>query len=225
MKHFIALLLAIACFSSCVQYQIFETSIEPTTWLHEENDAFVFENDTIRIDYYFWENQGVMSFSIFNKLSRPVYVDWKNSSFIYNGNKYNYWTDQIMTTGTSTAYYNRAYNGLWYQGNGITARTFQTTNSSKPERITFIPPKSFFSKSSFILLTTGPVANSDVFTIENSPLVFRNYLAISLSESSTQYQFIDNKFYLATMYWMKSKQFMELKGSPKHFYIKIAADE
>ena len=57
-------------------------------------DFFVYENDTVKISYSFWANHGLMAFSIYNKLDKPIYIDWKNSAFIYNSNKLNYWIDQ-----------------------------------------------------------------------------------------------------------------------------------
>jgi len=69
--------------------------------LTEKKQGWVFENDSVRINYNFNELGGIMSFSLFNKLDKPVYLDWKNSSFIYNGEKNNYWIEESNTVGSS----------------------------------------------------------------------------------------------------------------------------
>jgi hypothetical protein len=92
----------------------------------------------------------------------------------------------------------------------------------KPERITFIPPKSFYYRSQFYLLPIDYFEISTVTAIKkiiprndnpkkttvvweqnfdyiNSPLKFRNYLAFSFSENATNFFFIDNEFYLSSV--------------------------
>ena len=41
----------------------------------------VYENDTLRIQYDFWHERGLLSFSVYNKLGRPLYIDWAQSGF------------------------------------------------------------------------------------------------------------------------------------------------
>jgi hypothetical protein len=65
--------------SSCAPVQqmqkyvhIFE--IQPSDPQAKVQDGQIyFENDTIKINYFFWAEDGVMGFSIFNKLSKPIY--------------------------------------------------------------------------------------------------------------------------------------------------------
>ena len=207
--------------------QVFNTA---AVNLQTKDKFFVFENDTLKVTYSFWTNKGVMSFSVYNKLEKPIYIDWKNSSFIYNDNKLNYWIDEQQTK------MERYYGGYFYNGPLITPgftinegiqRTASTT--LKPERITFIPPKSKYDRFQFFLMPVdfypinvhanksivprndNPKRNSSVynedFSFNNSPLKFRNYLAVSFSENSQQYFFIDNKFYLTSVKEMEYKHF------------------
>lgn len=169
------LLLILFLLTSCSKtfIQIFDIA---STDVQTKNEYFVYENDSVKITYAFWTRNGVMSFSVFNKTKKPIYIDWKNSSFIYNGNKLDYWSDEIQTISQSnvTSITNKNtkissyYNGYYYVGTPIiweytnnqsyilsqSLTAFQTetqSSSFKPERITFIPPKSAFSCSRFYL--------------------------------------------------------------------------
>lgn len=173
-----------------------------------------------------------MSFSVYNKLEKPIYIDWKSSSFIYNKNKLNYWIDEqrASITGYYRGYF---YNGpLIKPGFAINDGVQMATSTMvKPERVTFIPPKSFYYRSQFYLL---PVANLKVdvkaavrstvprndyprkqtnvyeqnFNPTTSPLTFRNYLAYSLSENVTNPQYVDNEFYLSSVKEMDYRHFL-----------------
>lgn len=215
--------------------QVFETS---TTNTQLKDRHYVYENDTIKITYAFWESKGVMSFSIYNKLEKPIFLDWKNSSFVYNGDKKNYWIDE---THTDLASY---YEGIFYDGPlidpGYTViEGIQVSSSSavKSERITFIPPRSNFARSSFYLLpicyyesdkfisTVVPrndnpkkqtTVLSENFSIHDSPLQFRNYLAFSLSENSQQFFYIDNEFYLSSVKEMDYRHYRKQIGKDKN---------
>lgn len=246
MKYLFYLSFAILIFSSCGKsfIQIFETVANN---VETKNDYYVFESDTLRITYSFWTSQGVMSFSVYNKSDRPIYIDWKNSSFIYNGKKLNYWIDEFQSNSQSSeisrtnksSTISSYYNGYYYIGTPIiwgssnnqsyissnslsTTQTETHSSTFKPERVTFIPPKSTFSCSRFYLLpidyfklntktisklivprNDNPINMTKVyeekFDFLSSPLVFRNYLAFSFSENSTNYFFIDNEFYLSSV--------------------------
>jgi hypothetical protein len=210
--------------------QVFETS---TTDSKLEVDNWVYESDTVRIVYGFWTEYGVMAFSIYNKLEIPIYVDWKNSSFIYNGVKLDYWIDEQKAATASYGTYQ--YKGPSLRPGYSTGSSLESskTTSVKPERITFIPPKSIYPRSQFYLhpelfpmthspQTAVPTRNylesekTDTifqmeFTAENSPLKFRNFLAIKLSETSDAYYYIDNEFYLSAV---KEMNYRTYQGIP-----------
>jgi hypothetical protein len=154
----------ILLFTSCTKsfIQVFDTT--STNPLISKNEN-IFENDSIKITYSFWASNGVMSFSIYNKLNKPIYIDWKNSSLILNDLKLDYWIDELQTNQTS---YYREY---FYLGPLLSPFVFvnegkqeSTSTSVKPERITFIPPKSFTTKSQFYLFPNAYYK----FSINNS---------------------------------------------------------
>ncbi len=222
---FLLSIILVSCAKSFIQ--IFDTA---TTNTEFKDNFFIFESDTLKITYSFWASNGIMSFAVYNKLDKPIYIDWKNSSFIYNDSKLNYWIDEIQTNMVSyySGYY---YNGpLLKPGFTINKGVETTTSSSiKLERITFIPPKSNYYRSQFYLMpgdgynmdlnckkTNLPrndkpkmktTVYSEVFTMTNSPLRFRNYLAFTFKENSTQIFFVDNEFYLSSAKEMDYRHF------------------
>jgi hypothetical protein len=47
----------------------------------------------------------------------------------------------------------------------------------------------------------------DHYTPENTPMMFRNYLAISRTEEAVKFDFVDNQFYVAAVREMTLKHF------------------
>jgi len=207
LKLFFALLFITATLFSCSpQTQLLET--KSNVPLDESKHQYVYDNDTVRIEYDFWANKGVLAYRIFNKLDVPVYIDWKKSSFIQNGRKMDYWSDQSVNNTTSYDY--SFYRNLWLsQSSSIT---------SKPERVMFLAPKSYIKAERFFLCS-GPISiannvssavigvpgipNKSInvrqreFDQSGSPLVFRNFLTYSLTEQLTTESYIDNSFYVS----------------------------
>ena len=207
--------------------QIFETA-STNSQLVDSN--WVSENDTVKITYWFWANFGVVSFAVYNKLNKPIYIDWKNSSFIYNGIKLDYWAEEEKISQSR-------YSSFYYRGPLIYPRMVSNESSvstiTKPEKVTFIPPRSYYYRSSFYLKKepfefartpenqdTVPnyekpekkaIIYTENFNHENSLLKFRNYLAFSFSETSQDFFFFDNEFYLSTVMEMNSDTY---KGVP-----------
>lgn len=75
-KTILLITLALALFSSCSKQfiQVFDTS---TTNTKLTDGFWVYETDSIKLTYSFWADKGVMSFSVYNKLNKPIYIDWK----------------------------------------------------------------------------------------------------------------------------------------------------
>ncbi len=159
-----------------------------------------------------------------NKSDKPIYIDWKKSSFIINDYKFNYWEDKEVTQtlatslGHSVISYNKNFNyrylNMW-SGNVMTS----TSTKSKPEQITFIPPNSKIIQISYTICPTpikkirtlgkikevGDFNNikkknivcEATFAKENSPVIFRNFLTYSDSESFKTESHIDNDFFVS----------------------------
>lgn len=190
----------------------------------------VFENDSVKIIYDIWAHQGILSFSIYNKMNRPLYIDWKKCSYILNNSKkLDYFVDFEKSEQLSY-YQGYLYRGL-FGGIGSSSVGVGTQTTVKSEKITFIPPKSYIVSSKF-KLTTGQfellnpmieeVPNSwkpnskkptkikrlDFTNQEDSPEKFRNFLTFSTSEKFESEFYVENSFWVSQIFEMKRKQFL-----------------
>jgi hypothetical protein len=217
------LLLAISalCLSACQNdyMQIVETK---ATNAKLDNDHYVYETDALKITYQFWHDQGLMSFTIYNKLNTPLYIDWSKSSLIYNGSKLNYWVSENKSE--ATAYYGKYfYNGpLMAPGYNVSEEigVANSNSFSTKEKTTFIPPKSNYYRSQFRFMSEEfiPIdkskfemvtSNEDetkktkVYSAQydknNTPLSLRNFISVSKSEKAEDEFFIDNEFYVSAV--------------------------
>ena len=113
----------------------------------------------------------------------------------------------------------------------------------KVERITFIPPKSNYYRSQFHLFpfiyykfemnskyvevnrNDKPKKKTKIyyqdFTKQNSPLVFRNFIAFSLTEDFKEEFYVDNEFYLSNMKEMDLRHFKFREKDEKGNYIYV----
>jgi len=220
MKKLIGILLLILLVS-CTKIQLVKINTNNAT---VDGNYYVYENSQVKIFYYFWSEGGTMSFYIYNKLNKPIYIDWKKCSFIFNNNKYNYWNNKEKFLGTSsgTKYYNNFFNT-------INDNTKFSGTRVKNERITFIPPKAlvknpktFIISLNYINMKNAIKANETKTDIKNpktikilkknfndfsSPYKFRNFLTFSLSENFTNEFYINNNFYIVEIKEMKKSQF------------------
>lgn len=220
----IVLLLFLA---GCVQYaQVIyvapKSNAVKQTKFTNENYYFTDENDTISVVYYFWEEYGVMSFKITNKLDVPLYIDWKKSSFISKDMKYDYYFDKELKASASVSasyIYKPTPNWFNVYGPTIISGSIGSETTLKEERITFIPPKSYILRAPIKLYTKGMYFNlkgavekeihyagndsaktfsayiSEVGPVE-SQLFFRNFLTYSTKESFDKEYYINDEFYI-----------------------------
>ena len=190
----------------------------------------VYENDSVKVIYDLWTNQGILAFSIYNKMNRPIYIDWKKCSFILdNSKKLDYFVD--FEKSDQVTYYDGYLfrNLLGKIGSSSVGIGSQTT--VKSERITFIPPRSFIVSRKF-KLTTGQYKllnpteelvpkswrpNSKkktkiktlVFKNQvESPERFRNFLTFSTSEKFETEFYVENSLWVSQIMEMKRIQFL-----------------
>ncbi len=178
-----------------------------------DGNAFSFENDTLKITYYFWAEHGTLSYTVFNKLNVPLYIDWKKSSYVKNSEKLDYWIDITTTNGVTKGHVTSTYYGTVY------GKSYNNSTTVKPQQIVFIAPKSSISKDQFIIATFPKVDfDNNAQYIEskrtdqpkksiqlkymdynegNSILVFRNFLTVSTSDRFDKETYIDNGFYIS----------------------------
>ncbi len=170
-----------------------------------DKGEFFFSNDEVELKYYLWAHHGVMSFSIYNKSDKPIFVDWGQSSFILNDASYDYW-DEIIRSKTQGSLIS-TYNSYWGVGFGSIS---SSTTLVKVKRVIQIPPKSYKAFPGFKLEmpvveipTKTPLFKkgrtfSESYSQSASPLTFRNYLAYGYTESMSKPKRIDNAFFIKT---------------------------
>lgn len=240
--------------NTCQKFQLESTNVKS---LQTNNQpTFRYEDSLVVIDYNFWASAGTCAFSIYNKADIPIYVNWQNSNFIYNGFNNVYWTDKIVTetnqfgytssntstnlrttsnfyTPTGTIVTKGNYNSITY--GSLVSNQVQVLTRDNPN--IQIPPRSKTVTNKFSLnFPLIKFQEEEVFkSIEKSesPLNFRNYLAISTNKDFTNQTFIDNEFWISSVSSKlttgnKSTCDQYLSYAPSNFYIvnqKMVADK
>jgi hypothetical protein len=226
------LLLALATLlmtsSACNKAMIQIATIKPNGKnIKETSDYYVFENDTVKIVYAFWVVSGKFEFTIENKLTTPIYIDWKKSNLVYNDAPNVYWTEETTVNSKSVS------TGIGIRGSyGIAVGTAVTSEESviRPkERITFLPPASRITrneyaieKAKYYVMDLNNAGESvkhaadekkmttiyeQVFSKENTPIRMRNFLTLSSKENFESEWFIENSFYLHQVQEMELTHF------------------
>lgn len=216
--------------SSIKNYQVLHVApTDATIKKAKTEDPFVFdgavytwENETVRIDYYFWVEKGACRYRIFNKTAKGVYVDWKESALVKNNVKNEYWNDEELL---------RARTSNYVMTSKVAAIGTVSSEMIKPEMVTFIPPRCAVYAPVFAKYE-HPLTNGH-FKLENysdvdiergeatvsgkikvqkyerlrSPIVFRNYLTFSETKDFKTSFVVDNEFYVDEIKQMNSSQF------------------
>jgi hypothetical protein len=209
-------LAALALLTSCAAPKLQVVTLR-SNQVPVKEKAFVLENDTLRLSYDFYSPNGAVRFIIYNKLNRPLYIDWAKSAFIQGTERVPYWEDAV------------AFNTR-FRSTGIDWTSWLSTNRGsmqgtlrRDDRISFIPPGTeirqvkFVAKSdphfrfnpslkpetgtTRVITQTGREVDSPVlqyrFEEASSPLLFRNYLTFSTDERFSQEFYVDNEFYVS----------------------------
>lgn len=225
----LTILLSLFLFS-CKSTYVYETKKESPELLKNKDGFLFFENDTLKIVYNFWDNRGVLAFSIYNKLQKPLYINWKRSSFILNSKKLDYWHEEYITTGATkgkrrsvSAVSSPVEALIMLSGSSSISVTNETTVI--PEKVTFIAPQSYIFKDKFSLLPIRGIniknkwgfeaiprtneksvnARSVSFDKGNTPLIFRNFFTISTAEDFSTESYISHEFYVTKIFKIKTK--------------------
>ncbi len=190
--------LLLALLSSCSKYYVYHTGSNSRNVRAAQNE-YIYEDDTVKITYDFWCKKGRMSFSIYNKLSIPIFIDWKNSALIINDNKHTYWQEREIKKGHSTYYIT-----------SIGSASTESSISVKEERISSMPPRSKIQKIGTDKLYKGKHA------MNGAGMTFRNFIAISTNEEVKSDAYIDNEFSVTQVEKLVRKPLRNNKG----FYTK-----
>jgi hypothetical protein len=176
-----------------------------------KDNCFVYENDSVKITYNFWANGGVMSYIIFNKLDKPLYIDWKRSSLIINSSNSFYYNDSLANEGYSQT------------AIGFLPPKTQIKQSMSGIVINNIKDWSSF-ETQYQIRNDTRKKETRIFDRhydkDNSPVIFRNFLTLSDRQDFRDIFSIDNGFYIAEMQAMDVRNFRSerVDGTWEYYY-------
>ena len=203
MKSTYLFILFISC-TSCLKYQYATIS---SSFKKENSTEFLIENDTLRLTYDFSGEDGPVKILVYNKLSTPIYINWSKSALIMGDRRISYWSKNLIINATvnnlesGVARYIIASNG--------------TVNGTitYDENLSFIPPKSSVTENQVTLrnqffkipssskpsrkVVNNVSLKTSHYTRENSPLIFRSFLTLSVTENFESPIYFDDTFWVS----------------------------
>ena len=199
-------LIALIC-TGCLKYQ-YATINSPLK--HDNSTSFIFENDTLKLSYDFSGVNGPVKISVYNKLNTPLYVDWSKSALIIGDHRISYWSKKsIIQANVNSSEVN------WTKHISTSSGTVDGT-ITRDEALSFIPPKSSVTESQITLqnrlfkVPTPTKLNrkkvnyisvkSYSYNRETSPLVFRSFLTLSVTEKFESPQYFDDSFWVSEIF-------------------------
>ena len=194
MKSFLPLVSLLILFSSCRTYQYY--SLEGENIRIDSSFRFAVENDSLRLEYDFSGANGPVAVTVFNKLKVPLYINWRRSALVVGEEAQSYYAPDIRWSGSTET---RAVD--WGGGTVTSSGTIQGIGRVQ-EGIDFLPPQSRKTRSVLTLANNSlqqinftdapkkpiedrldqPKVRYIDFDAPGSPLRFRSYLSLSLSE-------------------------------------------
>ena len=243
-KNILLGLFLILAFASCSRFtQV--VYVSPTNDdIKSINHFYQYENEEVKVVYWFWADHGVMSFLVWNKTEQPMYIDWKKSAMINNGKRMSYYDTKYANNYVT---YGASYGLEWldifneyYSLNNHVKLNRQSL--VKGERITFIPPKSYITQAFYNLTaniyfdvtdrnTEQEIVNFCKVYVSRprTDISFRNYFTYSFNEDGFGEHHVDNEFHVNKVITLDNGQFnyKDLDGyrvndweRPSRFFIK-----
>src|SRR5690242_14548817 len=102
MKKYIPLFFIPFVLFSCNRFQY--VTVNSTDARKNENSQFVVDNDSLRLSYDFNGKNGPVNIIVQNKMTRPMYIDWKNSALTINDSTISYMPSDIQFDGYISNY-------------------------------------------------------------------------------------------------------------------------
>lgn len=230
LSHILLMLVITGC-GGTYQYITMSSSLKAN-----EQHEFVNENDTARIKYTFQGENCPVSIEIYNKLEKPIYIDWKESAVVLDGKKLSYWIDQSSITGTTSGS-SIHWNYAPISASSTNSGTIQGT-LTRPDQISFIPPHSYIRESRINLnnkflelisykqketLTIEDNVELIIwrFTKENTPFQFRSFLTFSTDKEFVSTSHLDDTFWTSEITQTTAKpSYFSIDNFPNRYFIR-----
>ena len=230
MRYIIPLVILVASLSSCSRYQYM--TLNSSQLNKNDQNQFVFENDTIRLTYDFSGSDGPISVNVYNKTNQPLYVNWKKSALIRNEHALSYFDKNAYFWGSSEGYAYRFGNSRSALGSFASTGSNFSGTVALPEGMAFVPPGSSISKGLVLLSQTGPMVadipdsvaeqrvnvdynlliakyRKETFDASTSPVKFKSYLTFVLGSNNTLEFSETNEFFV--------EEALDTKNVPEDF--------
>ena len=240
-KSILAFISLVVFMTSCSHqtfYQVYEV-LSPDVTVQE--NILLYENSDCSISYNLWSNGGNLNFLFTNKTDQNMFIVMPKSFFVLNGVANDYYSDsshslsvtKSMAANSTSSVAVNGYlsNGFFWYPSTISRHIGATAGLSRTETvktnempIICIPPKSSkfikgFNLSDYVNKDcenrkmnypsrTSPKVS---FNMTNSPLVFRNRIAYTFDEKSSDVKYIENKFFVISYLNYSEKSAFEVK--------------
>lgn len=184
--------------SSCATtyYQVYNVESD----LKESDEMYVYEDDVCKLTYNLWTSNENFSYLFENKTDRDVYVFLPNSFMLKNGFAYDCYTDRESV-------YKTAITGVTPVG---TSQSVMMQYTDKQLPVITIPAGAQKTIRTNQELLREPIYVCDnridyprqetkevVYSKNSSPLVFVNRIAYSFEKNATEYNYINNEFWIS----------------------------
>lgn len=213
MKNILYILL-IVFLSSCTKrvYQVIETS---SSNVAQSENSYIYENDSIKVSYNFWDEGGRMYFTVFNKTDKSMFVDLNRCHLIINKKCFNYYS---MDEKIETKFVSQTEKKV-KKGTEISYKT-------KMQRMYEIPPQSYVEINQLFILDKrfefcelNKISNKNfpflIYTQKSSPFKFRNFITYDFNPDFTNPNTVDNTFWVSKITNMYRKEFRGEKSKER----------
>lgn len=193
--------------SSCATsyFQVYKVESD----LKESNEEYVYEDEVCKLTYNLWESNKNFYYLFENKTNRDIYINLFNCFVLKNGVAYDCYTDRESTfrVGISAATSNvvRQSAMIQYTDKQMPVVTIPAgakkiiyTNQELMDRIIYVCD----SNIDFPTEETEGV----FYSKDSSPLVFVNRIAYSFDKDATEYDYINNEFWISSYFNNSSSQ-------------------
>jgi len=205
------LALILLAFSSCATTYQYVTLNSPEVPKNDKKE-FTFENDSMRLTYNFHGENGPIAMTVYNKIDKPLFINWKKSFLIHDGQAVCLFNNRVEVNGVIDGY---SYKGV-FPGTRVTSGNLYAS-FDLPEGMDMIPPGSYITKSMQAQVQTTPVYNTKFlektqpekvtdfngvtykykrysFDQSASPLQFKSYLTFVVGTNPQEFA-VSHSFY------------------------------
>lgn len=214
----------LALFTSCATkyyYQVYEVTSQDVS---QKENVLSYENADCRITYNLWSEGGNLSFLIHNKTDKNLYVVMPQSFFILNGVANDYYSESSYShsvTNSAALSSSRQLSisgfltdGYYWYPSRLSRYLGTSTGIIKTKEAAFVcvPPKSAKFIKGFNLYDhvvkdcnnsneNYPKNTSSVvrYSQADTPLSFRNRIAYTFNEQSSEINYIEHQFRLSSL--------------------------